>query len=377
MTPRQRRIRCPFCRSIRTIRYGSFALKKTVVGTKRKRRKRWYCNDCHRTFTPYQKPSDQLSSLAYQAAELYYDSKASYRDVARKLGIHRSTAYRLIAGVSNNCKGPEQVNAELKPRWSGYLIVDGDAIDVGSGKKLLLLGVDSHSQDILYARLVNREDGASWTRFIGDIQHILGYTPPGVVSDGFPALIQGVRTVYPQCPRQLCVRHFEKDLSHLLRYRFIQKRGHWRQNKRLLIAVHRLLYAHSLTGAQRQLEAILVDSGFHQAGFSGIIRHIKKQFPHLVTHHHYASMPRTNSIIEGVISRLDERIDPADGYGSQQTCWATLKMLIMWYRFKQFTDCRKNNRHKNGKSPIQLAGVDTANINWIRYSQNLKIPTVN
>jgi len=372
MAPRRRRIRCPFCQSMRTIRYGSFALKKVQKGAKRKRRRRWYCNDCQRAFTPYQVPSEHISLLAYQAAELYYDSKASYRDVARKLGIHRSTAYRLISAVSKNCKPPCEVNAELKPQWSGYLIVDGDAVAVGSGKKILLLGVDSHSQDILHALLVNREDGQTWSRFLSGIQHIPGYTPPGVVSDGFPALIQGVQAVYPQHPRQLCVRHFEKDLTHLLRYRFTQKPGHWRQNKRLLGAVHGMLYANSFTRAQQQLEQIAVDSGFQQAGFTGIIRHIKKQFPHLMTYHRHAGMPRTNSIIEGVISRLDERIDPADGYGSDKTCWATLKMLIMWYRFKQFTDCRKKNRSKNGKSPIQLAGVDTSDINWIRYSQNLK-----
>jgi len=127
-----------------------------------------------------------------------------------------------------------------------------------------------------------------------------------------------------------------------------------------------------LTRAHQQFKQIAVDAGFHQAGFSGIIKHIKKQFPHLVTHHRHAGMPRTNNIIEGVISRLDERIDPADGYGAHKSCWATLKMLIMWYRFKRFTDCRKKNRHKNGKSPIQLAGVDTSDINWIRYSQSIK-----
>jgi transposase-like protein len=372
MAPKRRRIRCPFCQSMRTIRYGSFALKKAVRGGKKKRRRRWYCNDCQRAFTPYQMPSEHVSSLVYQAAELYYDSKASYRDVARKLGIHRSTAYRLISGVSKNCKTPCEVNAELKPHWSGYLIVDGDAIDVGTGKKILLLGVDSYSQDILHALLVNSEDGHAWSRFLSGIQQIRGYTPPGVVSDGFPALIQGIHAVYPHRPRQLCVQHFEKDLTHLLRYRFTQKPGHWRQNKRLLGAVHRMLYANSLTTAQRQMDSISVDSGFQQAGFSGIIKHIKRQFPHLVTHHCYPGMPRTNSIIEGVISRLDERIDPADGYGSHKTCWTTVKMLIMWYRFKQFTDCRKKNRHKNGKSPIQLAGVDASDINWIRYSQNVK-----
>ncbi|KPL17717.1 MAG: hypothetical protein AMJ92_11180 [candidate division Zixibacteria bacterium SM23_81] len=372
MAQRRRRIRCPSCQSLHTVRYGSFSLMRKRQKGKREKRKRWYCNDCQRAFTPYQSPSEYMSLRAYRAVDLYFDSRASYRDVARRLGFHRNTAYRLISERCKNCKTPFEVTVELKPRWSGYLIVDGDAIDVGRGRKMLLLGVDSHSQDILHALLVNSEDGHNWTRFFLDLRDMLGYTPPGIVSDGFPAIIQGIQAIYPHCPRQLCVRHFEKDLTHLLRYRFTQKPGHWRQNKRLLGAVHRMLYAHSITKAQRQLESISVDSGFQQAGFSRIIKHIKRNFPYLVTHHLHPGMPRTNNIVEGVISRLDERIDPADGYGSHQTCWATLKMLIMWYRFKKFTDCRKKNRKNNGKNPLQLAGIDTAGINWIRFSQRIK-----
>lgn len=80
-------------------------------------------------------------------------------------------------------------------------------------------------------------------------------------------------------------------------------------------------------------------------------------------------MPRTNNIAEGVISRLDSKIDQADGYQCYDIAWATLKMLIMRYRFKKFTDCRKKNKHKNGESPLELAGVNTSNINWVKFSQ--------
>jgi hypothetical protein len=44
-------------------------------------------------------------------------------------------------------------------------------------------------------------------------------------------------------------------------------------------------------------------------------------------------------------------------------------MLIMRYRFKVFTDCRKKNKQKNGKTPLELAGVDLLKMNWINFSQ--------
>lgn len=354
-----------------TKRHGSFVLQPGANG-KHKRRRRWYCNSCRRSFTAYQRSSETISSRAYRAADLYFDSKASYRDVARHLGVHRNTAYRLICELTSNCKSPLEVSQQLKPRWAGHLIVDGDVIDVGAQKKVLLIGVDSLSQDILHARLVNRETGRTWTRFFSEIHQNLDYQPPGIVSDGFPAIVQGIRAVYPEQPRQQCVRHFAYDFHRLLRYRFTQKKGHWRQSDRLCTAVSQMLYARSLTQAHQLLESIITDPGYRQAGLSRVIAHVHKAFPDLITHHVCPEMPRTNSIVEGVISRLDERIDLADGYGSDQTCWTTLKMWIMWYRFKKFTDCKKKNKKNNGKAPIQIAGIDTSKIDWIRYSQRLK-----
>ena len=100
-----------------------------------------------------------------------------------------------------------------------------------------------------------------------------------------------------------------------------------------------------------------------------VINKIKVNFSDLTRHHFYPGMPRTSNIGEGVISRLDSKINQADGYAGYDTAWATLKMLIMRYRFKKFTDCRKKNIHKNGKSPLELCGVDVSNINWIKFSQ--------
>jgi hypothetical protein len=44
-----------------------------------------------------------------------------------------------------------------------------------------------------------------------------------------------------------------------------------------------------------------------------------------------------------------------------------LKLLIMNYRFHPFS-CSRNRAH-NGLSPLELAGVDISNINWVEYSQ--------
>jgi transposase-like protein len=232
-----------------------------------------------------------------------------------------------------------------------------------------LLGVDAFSQDIPHAILAEHEDGMNWTHFFLVMKYPIRYPLKEIISDGEPAIQEAREAVYPDVLWQLCVRHFEKELSHFLHYRFTQKRGYWPEIDRFLKVVHHMLHARSFGEAKRYLSAIYIDPGFKQAGLSGIIDNAKEKFPNLVTHHFHHGMPRTTNIAEGSISRLDSKINQADGYRYHQTCWATLKMLIMWYRFKKSTDCRKKNRHKNGKSPLELAGVDASNINWIKFSQ--------
>ena len=42
-------------------------------------------------------------------------------------------------------------------------------------------------------------------------------------------------------------------------------------------------------------------------------------------------------------------------------------MIIMNYHFHKFT-CSRIEGH-NGKSPLELAGVNTIDTNWIKFSQ--------
>lgn len=358
MAKSRRRVRCPFCSGLHTKRYGFSPVHEGSKG-----HRRYYCHECRKTFSLLR------HQVTEEAVQLYFDTAASYRAVGRSLHMRPMTAYERIIGMGFQSKSPMQVSLELKPRWCGYLVVDGDTLSVGRRSECLMIGADSYSQDIPHAILAEHEDGMNWTRFFLVIKHPIGYPFRGIISDGDPAIQEARQAVLPDVPWQLCIKHFEDNLRRYLRYTFTQKRGYWRETDRLLKSVHHMLYAKSFNEAHRYLAAISVDPGFKQAGLSEVIDNIREKFPYLVTHHFYPGMPRTNNIGEGIISRLDEKINRADGYKCHDTCWATMKMLIMWYRFKTFTDCRKKNKHKNGKCPLELAGVKTSNIDWIQFSQ--------
>ena len=91
------------------------------------------------------------------------------------------------------------------------------------------------------------------------------------------------------------------------------------------------------------------------------------KIPYTGTHFFHLGMPRTNNIIEGIIRILSRKIDDTDGFESFETAWNSLKLLIMNYRFHPFS-CSRIKDH-NGLSPLELAGVDISNLNWVEFSQ--------
>jgi transposase-like protein len=353
----KRRLKCPNCGSIDTRRHSKIRTKENGVHS------RWYCKSCKKSFTP------RFKQLGEEGTRLYFDSGASYRAVGRKLNIEPKTAYRKIIALGFNCKSPMEVSLELKPTWSGYLVVDGDSILVGSHRESLLIGVDAISQDILHAILAEHEDGKNWTHFILVLKNPVQYPFRGIVSDGDPAIQETIKVVLPGVPYQYCVRHFEKELYRYIQYQFVQKRGYWREAERFLEVSKNLLYAKTYEIAKEYLLAISTDHGFKEAKLDEVINKIRVNFDDLTRHHFHPGMPRTSNIAEGVISRLDSKINQADGYKCHDTAWATLKMLIMRYRFKVFTDCRNRNKQNNGKSPLELSNVNVSKTSWIRFSQ--------
>jgi transposase-like protein len=321
-------LRCPHCDSLHTRRKG-----RNIVNDGA--HQRWFCLDCRKSFSPI----TRISTVA--AARCYFEEQASYRSTGHAIGLDGKHVWERIIEIGLACKSPADVSIELQPTWCGYLLVDSDTITVGSHKEKLLLSADVYSQDIPHAALVAQEDAAAWIEFFTVLKDRVRYPLRGLVADGDPAIETARLKVFPDVPFQLCVLHYERNLKGFLKYRFTQKPGYWSETERFLQAVHRLLYAWDIDTATSCLYAITHDPGFKQAGLHEPIANLKERFPQLVTHHFYPGLPRTTNIIEGIISRLDSKITASKSYKQHDTAWATLKLLVMRYRFKPFEACRK------------------------------------
>ncbi len=369
---------CPHCGAFNTKRHSILVLKKvTLHGVTPHGVQRWYCKDCCRAFTPERPPSETTRytlDVHEKAVMLYFDQGSAYRAVARELqrmGVARITpeqCWKMVQALAGNCKAPWEVSLELKPRWSGFIGVDADHVQVASHWEAPMLGVDIGTLDIPHLILAEREDAETWL-FYFLVLKAVGYPFRGIVSDGDPSIWSAAQLVCPGVPHQLCVKHFLDDLHRYLRYRSSHGRGTWRILERFENMAHGCLYALTLPEVRMRLAMIQVDPDFRRIQLHDGIGMIERNFTALTQHFACPGLPRTNNVTEGTIRKLDRRLTPMDGFASHQSAWNVLKMLTLHTRFRRLTDCRQPHRHRNGHNPLQLAGIDTRQLHWIRFGQ--------
>ncbi|RLG28508.1 hypothetical protein DRN98_09520, partial [Methanosarcinales archaeon] len=87
-------------------------------------------------------------------------------------------------------------------------------------------------------------------------------------------------------------------------------------------------------------------------------------FAHLKTPY----LPTTNNQLENLIKQYERRLKTIEGFGkNKQAIEGYLNLMAICYCFKPYTDCRDNHRYKNGKSPLELAGVSIKGMGWVRF----------
>jgi len=89
-----------------------------------------------------------------------------------------------------------------------------------------------------------------------------------------------------------------------------------------------------------------------------------------LVHHGYPGPSRTNNEVEELIRQLQRRLKTLDGFGSEEGARGFLRLWTLHYPFKSHECCRGRNRWKNGKSPLELSGINTAGLDWVGFSKS-------
>jgi transposase-like protein len=335
---------------------------------------RFLCNSCRATFTFERKsarPRGRFTDdVVQEAVRTYVQGLSSYRVLAAMLeqrpglSASRFTLNSWVLELGARAKTPLEVSIELAPKWGGFLGVDGKAIFINGEQHCLLIGVDHPTQDLVHALVVPVENADSFARLETEVRLDAGYPLLGVVSDFGPGFARTHRDHFGAVPFQACRVHFDRRLdSDIPNFSWSKKGPLYAEFKDRLRAV---LYAGSIDEAR----SLLRDLVSERARFKGIgrvdsLRALERRFDLYTAHHFVPGLPADNNVTENVIKQLNKKLRLMEGFSSVETAERYVRLLVGCYRFKRFTDsCRKTN---NGKAPLELAGVDIADRDWLTF----------
>jgi transposase-like protein len=191
------------------------------------------------------------------------------------------------------------------------------------------------------------------------------YDPKMIVIDDDRAWKAAVTTVFPGVPIQLCVVHFERVVDKIL-----PKRKRTPEQEEFKKIVRRVLYAPSEEAAAQAMEEMLEarrNGRFKGRKITHIVVSLIRNFRLLTAHFRVGSKFRDNNVTENVNGNIGMKLYLIRGFKNEESARNTLKLMVMHYRFNPFSACK--NKENNGRSPLNLAGIDTSIMDWVMYSQ--------
>jgi transposase-like protein len=368
-------MRCPSCGSLETKRNGKTSTAPVGVSAPLRPLQRFLCTTCSTSFTSARTAARRGASFtddfAIEAVRLYVQGLPSYRTLAALLEsragrpVSRMTLNRWVHQLGAAAKTPLQVSAELAPpNWSGVLGIDGKAVWVAGEERCLLVGVDQDTQDVVHALMVRGEDGESFERLVREAVTLAGYPLRGVVIDGSPPFLTAHAEYFPLLPLQVCRVHASRRLDHNIAK--AKRSPDAALRAELKDRVRGVLFASTREEARDRLVHLLADGGRYAGiGRRDTLVSLQRLFGLYMTHHRVQGMPPDTNVTENVIKQLSKKIRLIEGFATMASAETFSRLLVGCYRFKRFTDsCQRNG---NGRSPLEIAGVDPLPQDWLRF----------
>jgi len=303
------------------------------------------------------------------------------RTIGRRKHLSKTTVSSAILETAKRTKGSIWISKHFQPNWGNVLSVDGKVIRVfdplakryhGSGneraallKKTWFAGVDVLTKDLPHYRVVDGETKIDLWEYFKTLKKDIEYNLQVLVCDGNPEAMEGARMVYGnKIGIQLCVRHFIETLKAIARGERQRKR---KETENVIVSIWSALAMRTETECFAQLKVI---ETMQETRAQKLIMHsLNKHIFLLTTHfrfHDRFFVPRYNNDAENLFKQVALRLKSWNMFRSKQNAQRYLSAWALARRFTKFTDCRGDmNRLKNGKAPLELAGVKIAGIDYL------------
>ncbi len=259
----------------------------------------------------------------------------------------------------------EQVSKTLKPERSGYYAWDGLWLKYKGQDIVMLICFDTVTLDLINYQVAYDEGYDTYGVLIERIRtfepEILAKTK-GFYLDGELGLLKQLKEKFFQVPKQLCAFHKYSRVGQIIP--FVRARG---LDKEIKVKVEKVIFASSKTEAQKALLLLKRYAWEHQKNrkLKEIIGVLKHNFDLLLTHFDHPEMSPYNNVLEGFNHIIKRRLRLTKGFKKEMNVDRWLKLILLDYRFHIIkTSCFKE---RNGKSPLELAGVQLPkHYNWLK-----------
>lgn len=334
---------------------------------------KFWCHSCNEfwTATHDRIPKCTTKKLLKESLE-----RASARILSRRHNIGKRRVLEQIHLRSADAKDSVWIANRFSPKWKNILVFDGKYVrvydelsknlkeDTGESeinlrnKMVWLCGIDYETGDLPHYDLAEAETRIDLVMYFRALKEI-GYPLRVLVSDGNPEISYAARKVFGQnILHQLCTRHFIEGLK--------RHAGEAKDNLRisnLITLIQRVIEAPNLDESVKYLDE-LKRTRIRTPLERTLINIFKTHSRELTTHLFYPELniPHTSNNIENVFRQLNLRLKTIGRFHHWRYARDYLKAWTLLRRFTKFTDCRNGRKWRNGKAPIEIAGV---NINGV------------
>jgi len=316
---------------------------------------------------PYSPYRTQVHLLALQ---MYAWGYSTYRRTGTALGVYSMTVWRWVSEWGHDLLPVAALFGVVKS--SGVVGVDEKYVLVPKNDKpagdmrrwmYVYLAVDVWTYDLLHIAIYPYNDQHSAKAFLLALR-TKGYHPRVIVTDLRQDYGPLIAQVFPQAVHHECIFHALQNVQQHVKAVYGANYTQEHPEAELLKQqIYAIFDTHSGSIAEQRYQQVLaLKTPYLQAtpASAEIFDFLERHWPKLVNAIGSDTIPTTNNTVELVIRRFDQHYQNFCGFDNIESTQRYLGVFEKVYRFTPFSqDAQPRIR---GKSPLQLAGYDVAQL---------------
>jgi len=384
-----RRMRCPKCGSLETIKNGKRLLIDYSLERKSKKKtQRYRCKSCKSRFVKRSSKERFTMNFKIELTRMHVEERMSYRVMSKRIReqyfirLSKNTICRMVNEIAKMSKGDIKIREEYRPNWEGYLTVDDKYFSVGGKKKLILTATDS-SGDFIHTEIFQEVEQHGFDEFMRFIKEHLRYPVKGITTDLDEMLEKSIEKEFDQSiPHQQCLKHALDIVDRIIELKqkrrsyenavrnkkndWLEKKIQYEEAEKIMGLSRTMFYSSD----EKQSKKILGQLHVYQVKYPRLLEFFERSLEKLLTHQNHPKIKKTNNVAENINRQLMRRFKTIESFQKLIYAENYLNLYKNYLRFKPYTDCRGSNKFKNGKSPLEVCGVVLQNKDWLYNAIN-------